>query len=341
MIRRTVTFIAAALSSTLLLAIDVHAQTPLNRAVLEALRNNVQLLPEDQSPRSARVSDVVTPGDGVSTASGAFAELRFNDGSLGRLGEQVVFWFTSGSRDFRLSNGTVLMLIPPGQGRTQIRTPNAAAGIQGSALFVRYIAETNTTIVGALTDSGIEVFNEDGSQRQRLRGGQMAVAVGDQIEHIYDFDLKTFYETSELIQGLSPLDTMPTSPAGDPAVRQVQAEMQTAIEQQPSFSTDNVIGTPSFVQMPEGTPGEYPSLPETVPPPDAFPSPNGLATEQPGAGNTSDVLNSGGEIQRSITGDRPATEVLQNQVEQTILDPRREEQVNPNRGNPDRPGNGN
>ncbi|MEP0957973.1 FecR domain-containing protein [Microcoleus sp. FACHB-1515] len=250
MFRRTATLIAVVLASNLLLAAEVVAQTALNRAVVQTVRNRVQVLRQNQSPRAARVSDVLTPGNGVSTARSSFAELRFNDGSLGRLGEQVVFWFSAGTRNFRLSNGTVLMLIPPGQGRTQIRTPNAAAGIQGSALFVRYIPETDTTIVGALTDSGIEVFNRNGSQRQALRGGQMVVAVGDRIERIYDFDLNVFYETSELVRGLAPTEESNTGGSSDPAIAQVQVEMQTAIAQQQPLPADQIIETPNFVRRP-------------------------------------------------------------------------------------------
>lgn len=259
MFRRTATLIAVVLSGQLLFAAEVAAQTTLNRAVVQTVRNRVQVLRQNQSPRVARVSDVLTPGNGVSTARASFAELRFNDGSLGRLGEQVVFWFSAGTRNFRLSNGTILMLIPPGQGRTQIRTPNAAAGIQGSALFVRYIPETDTTIVGALTDSGIEVFNRDGSQRQALRGGQMVVAVGDRIEQIYDFDLNSFYETSELVRGLAPTEESNSEESADSTIAQVQVEMQTAIAQQQPLSSDQILETPSFIRRPAGSPDPSPA----------------------------------------------------------------------------------
>jgi hypothetical protein len=322
MFRRTATFIAVVLSSTLLLTTEAYAQTALNRAVVQNIRNRVQLLRRNQSPRTARVSDVLTPGNGVSTARSSFAELRFNDGTLGRLGEQVVFWFSPGTRNFRLSNGTVLMLIPPRQGRTQIRTPNAAAGIQGSALFVRYIPETDTTIVGALTDSGIEVFNRDGSQQQVLRGGQMAVTVGDRIERVYDFDLNAFYETSELIRGLSPTEatetteTTESSQSSDSAIAQVQAEMQTAIDQQSSLPFDAAVETPNFVRVPERAFDE----PSVVAPPleelpqSPLPEPNSNDAVQIPIGPQD-------SFQRGQTGQTP----LGNRVDQVINDPRVED----------------
>jgi len=56
MFRRTATFIAVVLSSTLLLTTEAYAQTALNRAVVQNIRNRVQLLRRNQSPRTARVS---------------------------------------------------------------------------------------------------------------------------------------------------------------------------------------------------------------------------------------------------------------------------------------------
>ncbi|NJM58806.1 MAG: FecR domain-containing protein [Synechococcales cyanobacterium RU_4_20] len=179
-----------------------NAQTPLTKAVISALRNQVRLLPNRQAARPAKLADVMSPGDGLSTARSSLAELRFNDGTLARMGEHAVFRFVPQTRNFRLANGTVLLLIPPGQGRTQIKTPNVTAGIRGSALFVRYDTATNTSIVGSLTDSGIEVMNVSGSQRQVLKAGQMVITVDDQIQGLYNFDLEAFYETSALVEGL-------------------------------------------------------------------------------------------------------------------------------------------
>ncbi|MBF2079452.1 MAG: FecR domain-containing protein, partial [Synechococcales cyanobacterium T60_A2020_003] len=271
MVRRSISIFAILLYGLLTVPGKARAETTLNRAVVEETRNQVQLLLQNQSSRLAQVSDVLVPGDGLSTANDALAELRFNDGSLGRLGEQVVFWFTPGTRNFSLSNGTVLLLIPPGQGRTTIQTPNASAGIQGSALFVRYIEETDTTVVGALTDSDIQVTNTDGSQQYTLAGGEMAVAVGDRITDIFEFDLQTFYETSTLARDLAPPDgsdrettetevgveqssadssSLDASEVVDPAIAAVQAEMRTALQRQQPISAENSVETPDFLRMP-------------------------------------------------------------------------------------------
>ncbi len=249
MLRRCLSFTTLVVLSTLLLAGEATAETPLTQAVVEMVRNRVQLLRQNAQARDARVTDRLTPGDGVATARQSLAELRFNDGSLGRLGERAVFWFTPRTRTFSLSNGTVLLLIPPGQGRTRLYTPNAAAGIQGSALFARYIADSDTTIIGALTDSNIQVFNQQVNQSQTLKAGQMAVAVAGDIVGIYDFDLDTFYKTSPLLRGLVPNPLAGSTPV-DEAIAAVHAEMLEGLAAQRPIPDDELVATPDFLRMP-------------------------------------------------------------------------------------------
>ncbi len=245
---RWLSLACASLGMLLLLPRSANAQSALTWARVELTRNQVQLFTNGQS-RRARVSDVLGVGDALSTARRARAELRFNDGSLARIGESAVFQFTPNTRNFRLSNGTVLLLIPPGQGRTTIQTPNAVTGIHGSALFVRFIPETDTTIIGALTNNlagPMVVFNLDGSQQQPLYAGEMAVMRGDGTLEQFVFELETFYETSDLVVGLE-LDNL-DSEIGDQAIDAVREEIKDALEQQERFEdNDDVIENPSFL----------------------------------------------------------------------------------------------
>ncbi|MEH2368854.1 FecR family protein, partial [Nostoc sp.] len=240
----------------------VSAITPLTRAEIQNLRNIVQLIPKDKlKKRPARKLDAMTPGDGLSTGRSSLADLRFNDGSLARVGEQALFQFLPKTRDFKLTNGTVLLLIPPGKGQTRIQTPNAAAAIRGSALFVRYDQQTDTTIVGALTNSGIEVSNKKASQTQVLEAGQMVIIVKGEFQRLYDFDLRNFYETSQMVRELD-LNRQSPVPTPDPAITSVQAETAAALEAQSPIKGEGVIENPSFVQL---TPpvGQTEKLPNT------------------------------------------------------------------------------
>ncbi len=227
----------------------VNAITPLTRAEIQNLLNLVQLIPRDKlKKRPARKSDTMIPGDGLSTGRASLADLRFNDGSWARVGEQAIFQFLPKTRSFRLSNGTALLLIPPGRGETRIQTPSAAAAIRGSALFVRYNQQTDTTIVGALTNSGIEVSNKEASQTQVLQAGQMMVIVNGKFQGLYDFDLRNFYETSDLVRGFD-LNRQNLKPAGDRAIASVQAETAAALRAQSPITGEGVVENPSFLQL--------------------------------------------------------------------------------------------
>ncbi|MBD2727880.1 FecR domain-containing protein [Nostoc sp. FACHB-892] len=241
----------------------VSAITPLTRAEIQDLRNMVQLIPKDKlKKRPARKLDAMAPGDGLSTGRASLADLRFNDGSLARVGEQALFQFLPKTRDFKLSNGTVLLLIPPGKGQTRIQTPNAAAAIRGSALFVRYDQKTDTTIVGALTNSGIEVSNKEASETQVLEAGQMVIIIKGKFQRLYDFDLRNFYETSQLVRELD-LNRQSPVPTPDPAITSVQAETAAALEAQPPIKGEGVIENPSFVRL-TPSPSNSPSSDETL-----------------------------------------------------------------------------
>jgi hypothetical protein len=228
----------------LALPLSSRADTPLTQAVLQSMRNTVRLLLQNQPPRPAKVQDRMVPGDSLATERASLAELRFNDGSLARIGEKALFQFVPSSRQFRLNTGTVLLLVPPGRGTTRIRTPNAAAGVRGSALFVRYIPGTDTTVIGALTESGIEVFNRDRSERQPLKAGTMAAIVKNRIVGIYTFDLKHFFETSDLLKGID----LSQKAESDPDLAAVQQEMTAAIAAQPPLSESQIVLNPAFIR---------------------------------------------------------------------------------------------
>jgi len=227
---------------------SASAETPLTRAFIQNIRNLVQLLPKNLPVRKARTSDAIVPGDGLATGRSSLADLRFNDGTFTRIGERTVFRFLPKTRNFTLSNGTALLLIPPGRGVTQIQTPNAAASIRGSGLFVRYDEQTDTTIIGALTNSHIQVTNQNATEKQELKAGQLIILVKDKIQGIYDFDLETFYNTSELVQELN-LNGKTARFKPDPELDLVRAETIAALAKQSPIIGTDVIVNPPFVQM--------------------------------------------------------------------------------------------
>ena len=225
-------------------ATTATAKTHFTQASITQLRNRVRLKPQNARLRKANPRDILKPGDQVATGRAAFAEFRFNEGTLARMGERAIFRFSPRSRDFSLKKGTVLLLIPPGQGKTRVRTPNVQTGIRGSALFIRHDPASKTTLVGALTDSGIEVSDLQGGPSQTLKAGQMVVAVDDEIEGFYDFDLQTFFESSPLTEGI-----LQGEAGSDKVLEEIQAGLRAQGDFAAASSSSPIMETPSFVKL--------------------------------------------------------------------------------------------
>jgi hypothetical protein len=229
-----------------LVGLPAEASVPLTRADVESLHNRVEFIPRGRTARAARQSDFLAVGDALRTARLSQADLRFNDGSLARVGERATFRFVPNTRNFRLTNGTVLLLIPPGRGRTNIQTPSAVTGIQGSAVVARYIPESDLTLIMALTnnvagpmtittsscaDGGAAACN---NSEYALHAGQMALIQNGQVQ-VVEFDLNMFHETSPLLDGLELDNPSAESPLGA-ALEQVRQETVEALEDQIPFS---------------------------------------------------------------------------------------------------------
>jgi len=247
---------AVCLLGSLLVARDGSAQVPLIRADVETLYNRVEYLPEAGTARPATLSDWLDLGDAIRTAAASRADLRFNDGSLARVGERATFWFVPNTRTFRLSNGTALFLVPPGRGPSTIETPNVVTGIQGTAVIVRHIPESASpvaialdrdlnapagrTIVMALTNNpgGPVKVSLPNGQSVDLVAGQMAIATNNTLERL-EFDLRLFYETSPLVADLQLDDPnyVGTASPTDP----VRQETLDGLAQQANFVGDAVL----------------------------------------------------------------------------------------------------
>lgn len=97
--------VVAPLIAQQLIAQQLIAQNEvLTRAEVYKLRNQVELVPFNQSPRAAKLSDVLVPQDALRTAASAIAELLFNEGSIACVDANTVFRFREGLRRFQLQN---------------------------------------------------------------------------------------------------------------------------------------------------------------------------------------------------------------------------------------------
>ena len=154
----------------------------LTRAEVYKLRNQVELLPLNQSARAAKLSDVLVPQDALRTAAASVAELLFNEGSIARVDASSVFRFREGLRRFQLSSqfaplvaplatksldrllaqaqlrretifvldsGTALLMSPPNGSGTQVETP------QSNVTIIAPKAASGDLTPGGITESGL------------------------------------------------------------------------------------------------------------------------------------------------------------------------------------------
>lgn len=182
-------------------------QQLLTRAEVYKIVNQVQLLHKNRPPRLAKPSDVLVPQDALRTAARSKAEILFNEGSLARIGANATFRFKPGTRSFQLRNGTMLVMFPPNSRGGVITTPEAIVVGRGAVMWVRHDAASQTTLVGALTNSPpspVTVSNAQGEGTVRLKAGQRVAISDGVVQQVLDLNLQTFHETCELAAGLGP-----------------------------------------------------------------------------------------------------------------------------------------
>lgn len=185
---------------------SVSANTVIKRAKIYKIRNQVDLnFGRNPDWHQAKPGDIIVPQDSVRTGTDSRADILFDEGSLVRTGASTTFRFPPGKRSFELTSGAALIMIRPDQGQSTINTPEAKIVSQGTALFVQHDPESNSSLVGVLTNSPaglVEVSSADGSITLQLQAGQFVSIVQGVVGLVEHFVLPMFYETVELAAGL-------------------------------------------------------------------------------------------------------------------------------------------
>ncbi|MEM6450650.1 MAG: hypothetical protein AAF703_10090 [Cyanobacteria bacterium P01_D01_bin.105] len=203
----------------------------LTRAEVYRLQNIVDLLLRNQSPRPARIQDILAPRDAMQTGSRSRAELLFNEGSVARIGSNSVFRFVPGTRRYQLPDGgsraeTILqlqqgvaMVVSPTGGEAldgfgggddgetvllamMAQTPDAQLSMSSHTVALIVVKPGGTTFV-SLTD-GLSVSDLLGNNKISLQGGQTVTVKDGVFGPVESFDLRQLYRTSQLTSGLGP-----------------------------------------------------------------------------------------------------------------------------------------
>jgi hypothetical protein len=156
-----------------LAAIGAHAATPYREATVTRTQNKVsygELKGDRSDVRPAAIADVVRANNFLQTETDSRAELKYEDGSLVRIGQNTIFSFEAITRTLTLGKGSMLFYVPKGSGGANIKTPSLTAAITGTVGKVagNYIAILEGSITlkpsGRVVSAGEFVRKEsDGS----------------------------------------------------------------------------------------------------------------------------------------------------------------------------------
>ena len=147
--------------------------TPYREATVTRTQNKVSygMVKGDRSElRPAAVDDVVRASNFLQTETDSRAELKYEDGSLVRIGQSTIFSFEAITRTLLLNKGSMIFYVPKGSGGANIKTPSLTAAITGTVGKVssNYIVIIEGSIMlkpsGRVVNAGqFARFEENGS----------------------------------------------------------------------------------------------------------------------------------------------------------------------------------
>ena len=259
--RNSTAFLAAPLLS-LALAGAALAGTPYTQATVTRTENKISYgtVKGDRSEtRPAAAQDVVKAMNFLLSESDSRAELKYDDGTIVRIGQNTIFSFEANSRTLNLKKGTFVFFIPKGQGGGTIKTPSLTAAITGT------VGKVSENLIAIL--EGEVVLKPSG---EHVHAGEFARRNPDGTITIGKFDpLKMF--DGKLMTFNGPLPGIPENLLGLPLL-----DMHDLWDIE---SRERVIGSPSgidhFFPAPTPTPTPTPRrvTPHPVTPHPATPHP--------------------------------------------------------------------
>jgi hypothetical protein len=111
------------------------AVEPLASATVSRVENRVsygKVVGDKSETRPAGINDVVKANNFLLSEADSRAELRYEDGTIVRIGQNTIFTFEANTRTLNLKKGTFVFYVPKGKGGGTIKTPSFTAAITGT-----------------------------------------------------------------------------------------------------------------------------------------------------------------------------------------------------------------
>lgn len=228
--RNPSTFLVASILS-LAVSGAVLAGPPYTQATVTRTENKVSygtVQGDRSNTRPAESQDIVKASNFLLSESESRAELKYDDGTIVRIGQNTVFTFEANSRTLNLKKGTFVFFIPKGQGGGTIKTPSLTAAITGT------VGKVSENIIAIL--EGEIVLKPSG---RRVGAGEFARRNPDGTITIGKFDPLKMWD-GKLMTFNGPLPGIPEKLLGTPLFALTELDF---IESQ-----NRVINSPSGIQ---------------------------------------------------------------------------------------------
>jgi hypothetical protein len=170
------------------------------------ITGSVECIGANSEPIPASPGRLVPEGQIIRTGENSWAELRFENDGIARIGPHSSFTFKNGSRRMSLTEGSVVVQMPKGAHGARIEGDGNIGVVAGTtALF-----ECHTNVFKFLVLEGTVRFYRPGHLGDsillppgRMIIGQPGTALSDPV----DFDLLRFMKSSRFITDFQPLES--------------------------------------------------------------------------------------------------------------------------------------
>jgi hypothetical protein len=180
--------------------------------VTQVIRD-VKVLSGNAAGHAAAVNEPVREGQAVRTGGESRAELTFTDQSITRLGANTVFSYGHNAKEFDLSNGAALMVVPKEAGSVRINTAAATAAVTGFTMLVESHPKGVSKFMVLEGQACVRTKANAQGPCSNLHSGEMLVILpGQRQGATQNFDIKKTMNSSKLVKDFGKLPKWASDP---------------------------------------------------------------------------------------------------------------------------------
>ncbi|PYX05248.1 MAG: hypothetical protein DMG88_22100 [Acidobacteria bacterium] len=246
----------------------LHFGCPKQEARVSQVIQDVRLLEAHAAPHAAAVNDKVIRGSAVRTGVESRAELTFNDLTITRLGANTIFSFTAGARQAELTQGAILLQVPPNAPPVRANTTAVTVAVMGGTALLSTGPPAKFMV---LEGTGTIYPLGHPEKAVTVRGGEMVIAEGGHVSKPEKFDVKLVLATSPLVADFPSLANLPLILA---VADQQAAQQQVVVSNRPPYQSmldtidvtdQSATSNPAVVDVRVETPTPSPPPPPPTP----------------------------------------------------------------------------